>query len=163
MGLPSRKRAVRFRTAQDGPTIQQAGRLLAATSMMNLRMTARRILAALAILMAGLCFTATGASAHAIIVSSKPAANAQVPQGPVDILLQYNSRIDATHSRVSLVDPAGKVTALMATDGSAPGSLMAAGTTDAPGKWIIRWQVLSIDGHITRGDIPFQAVAKTTP
>ena len=103
------------------------------------------------------------AFAHAVIVSSKPAANSQVPQGPVDILLQYNSRIDATHSRVSLVDPAGKVTALTATGGSAPGSLVVAGTTDAPGKWIIRWQVLSIDGHITRGDIPFQVVAKTTP
>ena len=131
--------------------------------MMNSRVAGRRILAALAILMAGFSLTATEASAHAIIVSSKPAANSQVPQGPVDILLQYNSRIDATHSRVSLVDPAGKVTALTAASGGAPGSLAAAGTTDAPGKWIIRWQVLSIDGHITRGDIPFQAVAKTTP
>jgi len=84
-----------------------------------------------------------------------------VPQGPVDILLQYNSRIDIAHSRVSLVDPAGKVTALTAAAGSAPGSLSAVGTTDAPGTWIIRWQVLSVDGHITRGDIPFQTVTAT--
>ena len=132
--------------------------------MMSRRIPRRRLLpAALLLAFAAALSFPSAAFAHAIIVSSKPAANTQVPQGPVDILLQYNSRIDATHSRVSLVDPAGKVTALDAADGSAPGSLAAAGTTDAPGKWIIRWQVLSIDGHITRGDIPFQAVAKTTP
>jgi methionine-rich copper-binding protein CopC len=25
----------------------------------------------------------------------------------------------------------------------------------APGKYTIRWQALSVDGHITRGEIPF--------
>ena len=99
------------------------------------------------------------AGAHAIIVSSKPAANSEVPQGAVDILLQFNSRIDIDHSRISLVDPAGKVTALKVADESAPGSLAAHGTTDAPGTWTIRWQVLSVDGHITRGEIPFKAMA----
>ena len=132
--------------------------------MMLRRIPRRRLLpAALLLALAAALFLSPSAFAHAIIVSSKPAANSQLPQGPVDILLQYNSRIDATHSRVSLVDPAGKVTALNVAGGTTPGSLVAAGATDAPGKWIIRWQVLSIDGHITRGDIPFQAVAKTTP
>ena len=132
--------------------------------MMSRRISRRRLLpATLVLAFAAALFIAPAAFAHAIIVSSKPAANSQVPQGPVEILLQYNSRIDATHSRVSLVDPAGKVAALNVADGSTPGSLTAAGTTDAPGTWIIRWQVLSVDGHITRGDIPFQAVAKTTP
>jgi len=132
--------------------------------MMSRRISRRRLLpATLVLAFAATLFISPAAFAHAIIVSSKPAANSQVPQGPVEILLQYNSRIDATHSRVSLVDPAGKVAALNVADGSTPGSLTAAGTTDAPGTWIIRWQVLSVDGHITRGDIPFQAIAKTTP
>ena len=30
----------------------------------------------------------------------------------------------------------------------------------APGKYKIRWQVLAIDGHITRGDIPFTVKAR---
>jgi copper resistance protein C len=25
----------------------------------------------------------------------------------------------------------------------------------APGSYSVRWQVLAIDGHITRGDVPF--------
>ena len=24
-----------------------------------------------------------------------------------------------------------------------------------PGRYVVRWQVLAIDGHITRGDVPF--------
>jgi hypothetical protein len=24
-----------------------------------------------------------------------------------------------------------------------------------PGVYVLRWQVLAIDGHITRGDVPF--------
>src|SRR5690242_19595287 len=123
--------------------------------MMSCRLPHRLFsLAAPILAVAMLLLSASSAGAHAIILSSKPAANSQVAQGPVDILLQYNSRIDIDHSRVSLVDPAGKVTALTVVEGSAPGSLTASGKTDAPGKWIIRWQALSLDGHITRGEIP---------
>ncbi len=125
------------------------------------RLSRRPRLAALVVLLAAVFFAAEQAEAHAIILSSSPAANSQVPEGPVDVLLQYNSRIDISHSRVSLVDPAGKVSALKAAAGSTPGSLAAPGKVDAPGKWIIRWQALSLDGHITRGEIPFQVVAPT--
>lgn len=125
--------------------------------MMVRRQSRRLLLLALPILAgAVMLLAAANAEAHAIILSSKPAANSQVVQGAIDILLQYNSRIDLGHSRVSLVDPAGKVTALTAAEDSAPGSLATKGTTNAPGQWIIRWQVLSVDGHITRGEIPFQ-------
>ena len=24
-----------------------------------------------------------------------------------------------------------------------------------PGDYVVRWQVLAVDGHITRGDVPF--------
>lgn len=97
--------------------------------------------------------------AHAIIVGSTPAANAQVAEGSLDITLRYNSLIDIAHSRISLVDPAGKVTALAARGDAPPGVLAAHGSTDSTGRWIIRWQVLSVDGHITRGEIPFQVIA----
>jgi methionine-rich copper-binding protein CopC len=29
----------------------------------------------------------------------------------------------------------------------------------APGNYTIRWQVLAVDGHITRGDVPFTVTA----
>ena len=64
-------------------------------------------------------------------------------------------------SRISLVDPAGKVAALAIAAGKAPGSLVAEGNADSLGPWILRWQVLSVDGHITRGEIRFLVIAKT--
>jgi len=45
--------------------------------------------------------------------------------------------------------------------GKAPGSLVAEGNADSLGPWILRWQVLSVDGHITRGEIRFLVIAKT--
>jgi hypothetical protein len=36
-----------------------------------------------------------------------------------------------------------------------------AGEADAlaPGDYVLHWQVLAVDGHITRGDIPFRVAA----
>jgi hypothetical protein len=28
-----------------------------------------------------------------------------------------------------------------------------------PGAYVVRWQVLAVDGHITRGDVPFTVTA----
>ena len=113
--------------------------------------------------LAGLLLLGRSAEAHAIIVSSTPAANSKMPQGPLDILLQFNSRIQIDLSRVDLVDPAGKVAALSIAEGNTGGSLTAQARADAAGKWTLRWQVLSVDGHITRGEIPFVVTDKTVP
>ncbi len=123
----------------------------------------RRILSATGLLIAACLLHASAAEAHAVIIGAKPAANAKVPEGPLDILLQYNSRIDVSLSRLSLTDPAGKSSVLEIAAGDKPGSLTAHANLDAPGQWLLRWQVLSIDGHVTRGEIPFMAEAKTAP
>jgi copper resistance protein C len=118
--------------------------------------------AALALLLAGSALPGSRAEAHAIIVTSKPAANSTVSAGAVDIVLQFNSLIDASLSRVDVVDAGGKIIAADITD-QGKGVLTSQVTVDAPGKWRVRWQVLSTDGHITRGEIPFTVVAKTAP
>jgi len=129
--------------------------------MIQRQPTRRRLFRLGATLLAGLLLFAPSARAHAIIVSSTPSPNSTVPQGRFDILLQFNSRIDVALSRISLVDPAGKVSALATSAGNVPGSLAAEGNADSLGPWILRWQVLSVDGHITRGEIRFLVVAKT--
>lgn len=123
----------------------------------------RRFLSATGLLAAACLLCASGAEAHAIIIGAKPAANAKVPGGPLDILLQYNSRIDVSLSRLSLTDPAGKSSVLEIAGGHKPGLLTAKANLSAPGQWLLRWQVLSIDGHVTRGEIPFTVEAKTAP
>lgn len=95
------------------------------------------------------------ASAHAIIVQSDPARDAVVAGPVIEVALSYNVRIDATRSRLSLTDPNGTEARIAINTGGTPEKLTATLTGLAAGSYILHWQVLASDGHITRGDIPF--------
>jgi methionine-rich copper-binding protein CopC len=86
---------------------------------------------------------------------SWPAANATVAGPDVPIKLKYNSRVDATRSKVQLLHPDSSVTDLPLEKQTAPDTLAATATGLTPGEYKIQWQVLSPDGHITRGIVPF--------
>lgn len=93
------------------------------------------------------------AFAHAHLLSSTPQADATVSGPAVAIDLKFNSRVDSSRSHLDLVSADGKVQSLKI---SAPGDAeLASQAKLAPGKYTIRWQALSTDGHITRGEIPF--------
>jgi copper resistance protein C len=93
--------------------------------------------------------------AHAIIVSSSPAAGATVSGDAVAIRLHFNSRIDHARSKLTLFAPNGASQVLTAAPDASADELNADATSLSSGAWRLRWQVLSVDGHITRGDIPF--------
>lgn len=95
------------------------------------------------------------ARAHAIVVSSQPAANAVVHGTTVEVVVRFNSRIDPIRSRLLLVRADGTSTTLELKDTPTPDTLATTVGELAPGTYRLRWQVLAIDGHITRGDIPF--------
>ena len=93
------------------------------------------------------------ATAHAILLDSTPASRAAVPAGDVAMSLHYNSRIDRARSRLTLIAPDKSQSRLpIGTDG--PADVMTSSAALAPGDYIVRWQVLATDGHITRGDLP---------
>jgi copper resistance protein C len=95
------------------------------------------------------------ASAHAVLVQSSPVANATL-QGPdVAITMKFNSRVDATRSTLRLSTPDGQSKTLAVDPGAAPDTLTAKAGGLSPGKYAIQWQVLAVDGHITRGQILF--------
>jgi len=94
------------------------------------------------------------ALAHAHLVSSSPAAGATVHGPNVTIELRYNSRVDGKHSVLLLVTPDNRTETLSPDHQSAATSLNAHATL-RPGHYTIRWQALSTDGHLTRGEIPF--------
>jgi len=77
-----------------------------------------------------------------------------VASGHVGIALHYNSRIDRLRSRISLTRPDGSQSVLpIAAD--SPADALDAVTELSAGAYVLHWQVLAIDGHITRGDVPF--------
>jgi hypothetical protein len=95
--------------------------------------------------------------AHAVLVSAQPGENSTVAGPDVAVLLKYNSRIDMEHSTLTLVAPDGKLAKITIGSQPAPG-LLAARLTGlvVKGAYELRWQVLAIDGHVTRGKVLFQ-------
>jgi methionine-rich copper-binding protein CopC len=98
--------------------------------------------------------TPAAAEAHAILLASSPAAGGSVPAGQVVMEFRFNSRIDRLRSRLTLTRPDRSQTMLPISD---QGSEELLRTTVAltPGTYTIHWQVLAVDGHITRGDVAF--------
>lgn len=92
--------------------------------------------------------------AHAILVESLPAIEAQIPPGDIAIRLRFNSRLDRGRSRLTLIR-ADRSTRILPIAPKGTDDLLLATVPLSPGTYIVRWQVLAIDGHITRGDVPF--------
>jgi copper resistance protein C len=96
------------------------------------------------------------ALAHAVLVSAQPGENSIVAGPDVPVLLKYNSRIDMEHSTLTLLTPGGKLAKVAIGSQPAPGLLSATLTGLVKGTYELRWQVLAIDGHVTRGKVLFQ-------
>ena len=112
--------------------------------------------AAVMVLLAG----SPAAFAHAMLVHSSPANNAIIHSHQVDIALDYDSRIEASRCTVKLTDATGKPVALQMQHSAKPSELNAVAHGLANGKYVIHWQALASDGHITRGDVSFTVAAQ---
>lgn len=106
-------------------------------------------------LMAGAAILLPAAArAHAILVESQPAQGGTIPEGHVEFRLRYNSRIDSERSRLTLTRPDHSQSVLPVAAGARE-DLLVTKTDLSPGSYSLRWQVLAVDGHITRGDLAF--------
>jgi hypothetical protein len=99
---------------------------------------------------------AGSAFAHAILLESSPSLNSTVAGPSIPIKLRFNVRIDATRSRLTLVKPDASTQSLAISKDAPADTLSSQAQALTPGEYRIRWQVLASDGHITRGEIPFQ-------
>jgi len=118
---------------------------------MILRNRTPLFLAGLALLLG----SAPKALAHAILVRSTPALHAVVHGPSLSISLHYNSRIDARRCSLTLTNATGKLMPLLMKTPGSPAELDAQAKELTPGAYILLWQALATDGHITRGEIPF--------
>jgi hypothetical protein len=114
-----------------------------------------RVLSALSLMAALADLPAYG---HAVIVSSQPTSGETVSGATVPLMLRFNSRIDRRRSRLALVAPGGQTAVLSIETALGPDILSANAVGLRPGRYWLHWQVMSIDGHITRGDIPFDVM-----
>jgi copper resistance protein C len=96
------------------------------------------------------------AEAHAILLKSFPAANSTVSEPDIAISLSFNSRMDGQRSRLTLIGPDSSEQKIEIGPQKSPDTLTARAENLKSGSYRLRWQVLALDGHITRGEIPFR-------
>jgi copper resistance protein C len=117
----------------------------------------RRVLLAVCVIVGvAMLLVARSAFAHAILLESSPSLNSTVAGPSIPIKLRFNVRIDATRSRLTLIKPDASTQSLAISKDAPADTLSSQAQALNPGEYRIRWQVLASDGHITRGEIPFQ-------
>lgn len=109
-------------------------------------------------LAASLLALCSSAWSHAALTKSVPGNREVLAQSPPALLLRFNEKVEPKFSKVSLEDAQGKtrslgVPAVSATD---PSQLETA-VTEAlePGKYTVRYRVLSQDGHVIERSFAF--------
>ena len=112
-----------------------------------------------AILLVSAGLWAAKAQAHAILIDSTPPVHGTMAAGHAALVLRFNSRIDRERSRLTLIG-AGKEQSRLVIDEAGPADVMTAAADLAAGDYTVRWQVLAVDGHITRGDMPFTVIGR---
>ncbi|MFL6352513.1 MAG: copper resistance protein CopC [Bryobacteraceae bacterium] len=103
----------------------------------------------------GLLCAATPSYAHAILLSAAPGFRAVVHGPNVPVRLRFNSRIDSKRSVLKLVGPGGAMHTLTIGDQTSPDTLVSTAAGLEHGSYVLGWQVLASDGHITRGEVQF--------
>ena len=106
-----------------------------------------------------LLLTPIPAWAHAILLASQPVSGASTPGGKVELQFRFNSRIDRARSSLTLIQP-DHTRIDLPIEHQSPPDIVRSSAELAPGAYVVRWQVLALDGHITRGDVPFTVIGR---
>jgi methionine-rich copper-binding protein CopC len=98
------------------------------------------------------------ALAHAFLDNATPKVGSTVNAPPASIRIQFTQKVEAAFSHIHLIGADGKDVAMGAptTDPNDQTQLIAPVTGKlAPGRYEVRWDVLSVDTHHTNGHFPF--------
>ncbi|CCJ08988.1 copper resistance CopC family protein [Methylocystis sp. SC2] len=106
-------------------------------------------------------FGTSAALAHSFLVDATPSSKEHVAAPPKTIKLRFGGGVEPPYSKITIETPDGKVLA-QGNSGvpEKPRELSANAPELAPGKYIVRYRVLSTDGHIVEGNYEFTVDAK---
>jgi hypothetical protein len=95
--------------------------------------------------------------AHALLSKSEPARRAVLSRPPAQVRLWFSERLEPAFSTASVLDADGKTVteqqARVATED--PKLLELPLPALGPGTYIVRYKVLSVDGHTVNGSFKF--------
>ncbi len=101
------------------------------------------------------------ASAHARLERAVPAAGSAVRESPPQLKLWFTERLEPAFSKVQVFDRNGKQVDKgdPEVDRADAKLLRVSLPTLAPGTYRVKWRVLSVDTHVSKGDFTFNVVA----
>lgn len=96
------------------------------------------------------------ALAHSFLVEATPSSKDHVASSPKTIKLRFGGGVEPKYSKLTVEGADGKVLG----EGSIgtpdkPRELAMDAPELAPGKYVVRYRVLSIDGHVVEGNYEF--------
>jgi len=96
-------------------------------------------------------------SAHAYLIKSVPAQRAVLFRAPVKIQLWFNERLEPRYSSLTLNTADDKPVDIGKAEVSAedPKQLSVSISPLPAGRYVIKYRVLSVDGHIVKDQFPF--------
>lgn len=117
-----------------------------------------------AVLLVLACWLVPGADvlAHAILVRAEPAKDAVIGQPPEEVRLVFNDAVGREYLALAVIDADGKRVDKhdARLDFNDHSRLRASVEPLAPGRYTVRYRVLSADGHVVSGKYSFQLQPK---
>ncbi|HMK88069.1 MAG TPA: copper resistance CopC family protein [Methylocystis sp.] len=122
----------------------------------------KALVAAAALGAAGALGPAAPGAAHSFLVDANPSAKDHVDSAPKTIKLKFGAGVEPAYSTITIETPDGKVLAQGAVGKpDSPRELTLDAPADLPpARYIVRYSVLSSDGHVVKGNYEFTIDAK---
>ena len=113
--------------------------------------------ALVALVVTALALAPVSVLAHSLLVRSQPAQRATVSRPPERIQMWFSERLEPAYASASVWNEAGKqVDGRDATVDASDPSLLSVGTPNlGPGRYTVRYRVLSVDGHVVESSYGF--------
>ena len=95
--------------------------------------------------------------AHAYLVKSVPAQRATLYRAPAKIQLWFNERLEPRYSSFTISEADGKLIESIRSSVDDDDAKLISATIKAlpPGRYLIKFRVLSVDGHVVQDQFPF--------
>jgi copper resistance protein C len=107
------------------------------------------------------CIASAPAFAHSFLVDATPSPKDHVSPAPKSVKLRFGGGVEPKYSKLSIEDATGKLFGDGAQEvPGKPKELMLDTPDLPPGRYVVRYRVLSQDGHIVEGNYEFTVDAK---
>jgi copper transport protein len=127
------------------------------------RRSALTVLSGLLLGLAGVLTVASPASAHAILVSSDPAANSIVPAAPSQVVLTFTEPVTLIPGKIEVVAPDGSRADENQPSTSGDKVIIPLKPNGIKGTYLVNYRVISADSHPVAQSIIYSVVTQSTP